>query len=142
LNAPYYPTYESNFPDNNYGRSPLTAAQVGQLAWSNDWRGPSMDICFDRPEMSPGLAKLKNDPAKYNAALEIIRAGKAALEKSPRADMPGFVPCPKDQSRLAKYAERRKIELKNRQAIGEGKKFYEAAELPGTNAAPALTIQR
>jgi len=128
LNAPYYPAYESNFPNNNYGRSPLDAGQTGQLQGISD-----LEICFDRPEMSPGLERIKSDPAKYNAALEAIRAGKAALEKSPRPDMPGFVPSPKDQERLAKYDERRKIELRNREAIRTGKKLYDAvpvAQLP------------
>ncbi len=122
LNAPYYPAYESNFPDNRYGRSPLTDAQTGQLGFSD------MDICFDRPEMSPGLEKIKGDPAKYNAALDIIRAGKATLEKSPRADMPGFVPCARDQERLAKYARQREFEMSNREAIRTDTRHYDSKE--------------
>jgi hypothetical protein len=122
LNAPYYPAYESNFPRNNYGRSPLTGEQSRQLYGISD-----LEICFDRPEMSPGLAKLKNDSAKYTDALKAIGEGKAALEKSPRPDMPGFIPCAKDQERLAKYDERRKIELRNREAIRTGKRVYDAA---------------
>jgi hypothetical protein len=49
------------------------------------------------------------------------------------------VPCPTDQARLAKYDERRRLEGKSRQAIREGKKFYEATEATGTNAATAIT---
>jgi hypothetical protein len=128
LNAPYYPTYDTSFPDGNYGRSP------GGVPGLND-----LEICYDRPEMSPGLAGLKNDPVKYDAALAAIRTAKAVLEKTPRADMPGFVPCPTDQARLAKYDERRRLEGKSRQAIREGKKFYEATEATGTNAATAIT---
>ncbi|MEI6807481.1 MAG: hypothetical protein WCN95_02075 [bacterium] len=125
LNAPYYPSYDSNFPKGAYGRSPGGAPHV------ND-----MDICYDRPEMSPGLERLKNDQVKYKTALEAIRAAKAILEASPRPDMPGFVPCPTDKARLDKYDERRRLEAKSRQAIRDGKKFYEASELPGTNGVP------
>lgn len=125
LNAPYYPSYDSNFPQGAYGRSPGGAPDI------ND-----MDICYDRPEMSPGLEPLKNDQARYNAALEAIRAAKAILESSPRPDMPGFKPCPTDKARLDKYDERRRLEAKSRQAIRDGKKFYEVSELPGTNGVP------
>jgi hypothetical protein len=98
-----------------------------------------MGICFDRPEMSPGLAKLKNDPAKYNIALAIIRAGKATLEKSPRADMPEFAPCQKDREREAKYARQREIEMHQRDAIRTGARFRD----PNTTflAAPTSRLQ-
>jgi hypothetical protein len=39
--------------------------------------------------------------------------------------MTGFVACPADQRREAKYAERRKIESRNRDAIREGEKAYD-----------------
>ena len=32
LNAPYYPTYLSNYPNNLFGRSPLDDAQLARLA--------------------------------------------------------------------------------------------------------------
>ena len=93
-----------------------------------------LEICYDRPEMSPGLERLKNDPAKYKAALDAICAAKVTLEKSPRPDMPGFVPCPTDQARLAKYEARRSIEMKNRQAIRDGTKSYERTDAIGESA--------
>jgi hypothetical protein len=39
--------------------------------------------------------------------------------------MPGFVPCPEDQRREAKYAERRRIEQQNRDAIADRKRVYD-----------------
>ena len=76
INAPYYPSYATNFPDNPYGRSPLTNAQTDQLKKLGI---SDMAVSFDRPEMSPGLAKFqdKMDP-KYKEALAIIQAGKEA----------------------------------------------------------------
>jgi hypothetical protein len=50
-------------------------------------------ISFDRPELSPCLKKLDKNSAEYKEALAIIQAGKAQLEKLPRGDMDGFVPC-------------------------------------------------
>ena len=38
LNAPYYPAYESNFPDNNYGRSPLAEDKPDSCRGSATWR--------------------------------------------------------------------------------------------------------
>ena len=49
------------------------------------------------------------------------------LEKRPRADMEGFVPCPADQKREEKYARRRSIELRNRAAIRNNEKVYDSA---------------
>ncbi|MEI7836916.1 MAG: hypothetical protein WCK05_10970 [Planctomycetota bacterium] len=124
LNAVYYPTYGTNFPDNNYGRSPLTVAQQGELA---SLGVGDMDVCFDRPEMSPPLERIRGDNARYARALAIIRAGKDTLAKNPRADMPGFTLCETDRNREAKYARREQLERQNRQAIREGRKFYDPA---------------
>jgi hypothetical protein len=76
--------------------------------------------------MSPGLAKFqdKTDP-KYKEALRTIQAGKEMLRSSPRADMPGFVPCATDQKRDEKYRLRAAVELRNRAAIREGRKVYD-----------------
>ena len=83
-------------------------------------------LSFDRPELSPCLAKLTDkDAPGYLAALAIIKAGKAMLEQCPEADQPGFVPCATDQRREAKYAARRLLELRNRQAIKNGIKVYD-----------------
>ena len=123
INAPYYPSYATNFPDHPYGRSPLTNAQTDRLKALGIG---DLTVCFDRPEMSPGLAKFKdkNDPL-YREALSIIQAGKETLTRSPRADMPGFVPCALDQRRDEKYRQRLEVEMQNRAAIREGKKVYD-----------------
>ena len=43
----------------------------------------------------------------------------------PRADMDGFIACEKDRQRIEKYDLRAQIELKNREAIREGRKLYD-----------------
>ena len=134
INAPYYPSYYSAYPHHPGGRSPLDREQVqrlGKLTGVNfgpeehfsSSTGPH--VSFDRPELSPCLAKLKADPAKHDAALAIIRAGQAMLEERPRADMTGFQPCEVDQRRERKYARRRKVEAQTRFAIRGGKKVYD-----------------
>jgi hypothetical protein len=140
INAPYYPSYYSAYPRHPGGRSPLDGNQLkrlGQLTGIDFNRenvfsrnsGPH--ISFDRPELSPCLARFKdkNDP-RYREALAIIQAGKAMLAKRPRADMPGFVPCEADRRREAKYTRRRQIELRNRLAVRAGEKAYEKPPRP------------
>jgi len=56
-------------------------------------------ISFDRPEMSPCLTRLKDQPKKYAKALAIIRLGQHRLKECPHADMPGFVPWKRDLRR-------------------------------------------
>jgi len=123
INAPYYPSYATNFPDNPYGRSPLTNAQTARLKVLGI---SDLAVSFDRPELSPGLDKFKdrNDPL-YKEALALIQAGKETLVQSPRPDMPGFVPCALDQKRDEKYRRRLEAELTNRTAIREGKRAYD-----------------
>ncbi|NQT53634.1 hypothetical protein HQ576_16370, partial [bacterium] len=134
INAPYYPHYYSAYPHHPGGRSPLNGKQVkrlGALTGVNFEReghfssstGPH--VSFDRPELSPCLAKAKADAAKYNEALAIIRAGQAMLARRPRADMPGFRPCEADQRRERKYAMRQRVEARNREAIRNGRKVYD-----------------
>ena len=135
VNAVYYPHYASAYPNSLTGRCPLDAGQIARLgqltgvpfgdlrSYSGN-RGPQ--ISLDRPEFSPCLAKFqdKADP-NYVEALAIIRAGQQMLAERPRADMPGFQPCEVDQRREAKYALRRQIELRNRDAIRRGDRTYE-----------------
>ncbi len=76
--------------------------------------------------MSPCLTKFTDrSAAEYREALSIIRHGQQRLAERPRADMPGFRPCEKDQQREAKYARRAQIERRNREAIRTGKKVYD-----------------
>ncbi|MCX6909556.1 MAG: hypothetical protein NTY01_16145, partial [Verrucomicrobia bacterium] len=135
LNAPYYPTYASSYPANLAGRSPLDDKQLARLEeltgvpfrkdiHCGQNRGPQ--ITFDRPELSPCLAKFadKNDPRRQEA-IAIIQAGKETLAKRSRGDAAGFQACEVDQKRDDKYASRQQIEARNRAAIREGKKVYD-----------------
>ena len=140
INAPYYPSYYSAYPNHPGGRSPLDDRQLGRLGQLtgvdfgrentfSSSTGPH--VSFDRPELSPCLAKFKDkgDP-KYREALAIIQAGKDMLAKRPRADMPGFVPCEADQRREEKHRRRRQIELGNREAIRKGGKACDERQEP------------
>jgi hypothetical protein len=83
-------------------------------------------VNFDRPALSPCLARFadKSDPG-YREALAIIEAGRQTLARRPRADMSGFQPCEVDCRREAKYAARRRIEARNREAIRRGTTVYD-----------------
>lgn len=133
VNAPYYPTYYSAYPLNTGGRSPLNHAQLGQLrnltgincapdSWQSN-NGPW--ISFDRPELSPCLAKLDKSSGAYKEALAIIESGKEALSKQPRGDTLEFTPCEKDQRSEGFYNKRLDIERENRRAIRDGRKNYD-----------------
>ncbi len=135
LNGVYYATYSCAYPNSLTGRCPLDPGQLGRLAKltglnlgaaRNHSGNPGPQVSFDRPELSPCLARFKdkNDPA-YKEALSIIQSGKEMLAKHPRADMPGFQPCEVDNRREQKYADRRRIEARNREAIHAGKKAYD-----------------
>ncbi len=106
LNTSYYGAYSSNFPDNPYGRCPLTFAQTDRLD-ALTGKGPSVKssggplrvgpvaatgVNFTRPELSPCLSAFsdKADP-KYAEALALIKAGRRALYETTREDMPNFV---------------------------------------------------
>jgi hypothetical protein len=134
LNGPYYPEYESAYPNNPVGRCPLTQQQIGKLGKltgarfvTSHGRGKRAQIAFDRPELSPCLQKLKEDSPQYKEALAIIQAGKDMLKKTPRADMDGFKPCPDHARRLAKYHRLSDLEAANRKAILTGAKHYDPA---------------
>ncbi|MHC4521358.1 MAG: HzsA-related protein, partial [Planctomycetota bacterium] len=135
INATYYPRYDSAYPQNLAGRSPLnkeqikrltelTGAPLAKLARHNSNLGPQ--VSFDRPEVSPCLTKIEdpNSPA-YAEALAIIQAGKAMLAQRPRADMVDFEACPIDQQRERKYVQQQQLEAANRQAIRENTRRYD-----------------
>jgi len=134
INAPYYPTYDSAYPNNMGGRSPLDDAQMrrlGQLTgvnWDKEVNFGSNTgpwVSFDRPEVSPCLAKLSKDSPQYKEALALIQTGKERLEQRPRGDVPDFQPCDKDAQREAFYQERQRIERRNREAIRLGAKVFD-----------------
>jgi hypothetical protein len=135
LNGVYYPRYESAYPDNPAGRSPLTAGELERLeeltgidfAGLNGFQrklGPQ--ISFERPELSPCLSIIKFRKA-YGEALEIIKRGQRRLLETPRADMNGFIPCEQHLIQLKKYEALSGLELSNRKAINEGEKHYDPA---------------
>jgi len=151
LNAPYYATYNCAHPESVSGRCPLTRPQLARLcslvgppfewrdegsAFNNFGSSPGVMVSFDRPELSPCLARFKDrsDP-KYAEALALIQAGKDLLARRPEADRPGFTPCAEDQRRELKYAERRRIEQRNREAIRFGRRLYDEPP-PETNRRP------
>ena len=137
LNAPYYPTFASAYPDNLAGRSPLddkqlarleqlTGVPLRKLAGHGENRGPQ--ISFDRPELSPCLSKpADKTDAKYEEALALIRAGSEALAKRPEADSPGFTACATDQWREQKYQVRQEQERRSRAALRSGEKIYDSS---------------
>ena len=132
INAPYYPSYASSYPQNLYGRCPLDNQQLGALGKlvGKDVVGEPHEIMitFTRPELSPCLAALKDagDP-KYRDALAIIEAGKAMLAKRPRMDMPGSRLEGIEAEREAKYQRLAAQESAAREAILAGRKVYDAA---------------
>ena len=141
LNGPYYPTYNCAHPQSVSGRCPLTRPQLARLCelvgppwiWQDEGSpmnsfgaSPGVMVSFDRPELSPCLTAFSDhSDSKYHEALALIRAGQAELAQNPEADRPGFIPCPEDQRREAKYAARRGIEQRFREAIRTGDKLYD-----------------
>ncbi len=137
INAPYYPTYASAFPDNLTGRCPIDPAGIQrlteltgvlfvELASFGACKGPQ--ISFDRPELSPCLAAIAGGSAgALEEALAIIRRGAEALAASPRGDSlaEGIAMCPTDRQREAFYQERRKAEAEARQALSAGTRVYD-----------------
>jgi len=127
--------YETAYPDNLAGRSPLddaqlqrltelTGVQFAELAAFDRSLGP--EVSFDRPELSPCLSAFADTTiTAYREALAIIEAGRKKLSETPRADMDGFRPCIIDKLRNDKYLMRRQIELRNREAIRNGVKVYD-----------------
>ena len=131
LNAPYYSTYASAWDRGAAGRGPLDGGEVNRLKSLTGkgirlGHGAAPMISFDRPELSPILADVeKRNPAAYSEALALIETGRQRLTEKPRADMPGFAPCPTDQARLDKYARLQNHQQRIRAAIRAGKKVHD-----------------
>ena len=135
ISGPYYPDYGCAYPDNLVGRSPLDnaqAARLGKLTGVNfaglasysENRGAQ--VSFDRPELSPCLARLGDTTSpEYREALSIIRAGQAALAQRPRNDMPGFRYCPEHERRQKRYDRLRADEGRRRLAIASGRRLHD-----------------
>ncbi|MCK5878910.1 MAG: hypothetical protein KAH24_03975, partial [Holophagae bacterium] len=134
LNGPYYPDYDSAYPLNLAGRSPLDHKQLkrlGELTGLNFFgmashhgnKGAMMS--FERPELSPCLKKLKKGSAEYKEALSIIQAGQENLKKKPRIEMENFIAAPYALERQEFYRQRKEHEKKVRKAIRDGEKIYD-----------------
>ncbi|MBD3177636.1 MAG: hypothetical protein GF320_20890, partial [Armatimonadia bacterium] len=137
LNGPYYPTYASAYPDNLFGRSPLTnlqLARLGELSGVNllDWNAGTAHghlVDFGQPEKSLLLDRIGDaSPEARAEALAIIREGRKALLARPRADMEGFELVGIEADRQAKYELRAEWERAAREAILEGTRFFAGAE--------------
>jgi hypothetical protein len=138
LNGVYYPYYESAYPDNPAGRSPLTKKELEELykltginvlKLNGQHREIGAQIAFERPELSPCLIDLDEESEKYKKALAMIQLGQQRLKETPRADMDGFLPCEKDRQANAKYDALQKCEVERRKAILEGRKVYDIKAL-------------
>jgi len=138
LNAPYYPRYDCAYPDNLAGRCPLDNKQLNRLAeltgvpfskLADHTKNSGPQISFDRPHQSPCLTRFGNtdDPACIEA-LAIIESGRRMLAQRPRADMPDFEACGKDQQRQRDYVMRQETETLNRLAIRNGRKLYDSSQ--------------
>jgi hypothetical protein len=108
LNAPYYPSYASSYPNNLFGRAPLDDEQLDRLGKLTGLKFKDQknvtQISFDRPELSPCLKSIADKHSfEYREALAIIEQGAANLARLPRPDMPGFAPTDEDLTRLNKY---------------------------------------
>ncbi len=135
LNAVFYGSFASAYPENRGGRSPLSPAEEDSLSkltgtdvskqyahYSN--KGPL--ISFDRPSVSPVLSGLQPGDKNYKEALSIIEKGKERLLYNPPSDMPGFEITqennPADRWHEDMYRYLRWIEMRNRKAIREAKR--------------------
>lgn len=134
LNGPYYPYYETAYPDNLAGRAPLSRNQVRKLSertgvpfteLAHHARNRGPQVSFERPERSPCLQDLDPASEAYREAVAIIAAGGAQLRKTPGADLPGFLPAERDAQYLKRYALQEARELGIRNAICAGERVYD-----------------
>ena len=135
INAVYYPVYESAYPANLAGRSPLDDNELKELTALtgtdfikiNDFRrtvGPQ--ISFERPELSPCLDPIRYDQAKYLKAVEIITLGGDRLKVKPNGGtVENFIACEKDRERLIFYDWRMQEEYRFMEARNQSIKAYD-----------------
>ena len=136
LNTSYYGTYACNFPNNPYGRCPLTFAQIDRLAAltgagvavkaKGAVEGPEAGtgINFTRPELSLCLKGFPDtsDP-KYIEALALIREGRRVLYETTRADMTNFaLRNPVDLARRQRERDMRVRAERVKAALAEGRR--------------------
>ena len=97
INAPYYGSYQSVYPENPFGRSPLTGSELSRLA---ELTGVPVDaknvgaelrgsqVSFTRPELSLCLRGVDPGDSRCREALAIIQKGAERLARRPREDQP------------------------------------------------------
>ena len=135
VNGVYYPVYESAFDSTLAGRSPLSDDEINELekltgisfkSLNNHNRPISAQISFERPEESPFLDKIRDDKARYDSAIAIIKAGHERLSATPRGDIESeLIPCYRNREQLKRYMERLAIEKANNFAIKENKIYLD-----------------
>jgi len=143
LNAPYYPSDDTNYPNNPGGRSPLKPGEVKRLAelggctiTSKHWplmitvrEYPFELVSFDRPELSPILAKLDKNSKEYAEALGLIKEGAKRLKASPRPDMAGFKPSQQGTAHDIRREKLFMLESCARKAIENSERFKDPDKL-------------
>ncbi|MGL4943314.1 MAG: hypothetical protein ACRC46_09000 [Thermoguttaceae bacterium] len=129
INAPYYPTYASAYPNNRFGRAPLDEAKLKRL---QELCGVDLTwtVSFTRPERSLALAKWstpqERESSEYREALAIIEEGAANLARQGRGDHHDFkLVVPSEIEQQKKYERLAEVERRMRDAVTSGKKLYE-----------------
>jgi hypothetical protein len=134
INAPYYPTYGTSYREGRYGRCPISLDEMKRLqtlTGAHEWE-VTFGVSFDRPELSPCLARLVKDgdldaarrTPEYQEALAIIRRGAEALARQDRGEDPNWEPTdPIEVAQQAKYLRFAEREKKVRQAILNGERL-------------------
>ena len=146
INAPYYPYYGSSYRDHDYGRSPISTGalrRLMELTGENRW-DISLDISFDRPEVSPCLTKISN-PEEREEALAILNAGKETLIVRDRGEsLEWKATDPTEIAQEKKYQESVYRQEVVRRAILENRKVFDKdfagpqlQDSPPVNSAPA-----
>ena len=127
INAPYYPYYGSSYRDHDYGRSPVSTGalrRLMELTGENRWE-ITLDVSFDRPEISPCLAKI-GDPARRDEAVAILNEGKEALAVRDRGESPEWEATdPVEIAQEKKYQESVYRQEAVRRAILENRKVFD-----------------
>jgi cytochrome c553 len=134
INAPYYPTYYTAYPNNRFGRSPLSDEElkrIEELTGGNPlWNlsvhamasGADWGISFTHPERSPILATASDK----EAVLTILREGAERLKLLPRGESCEFRPVdPLDVRRADKYDSLQKLLDAMRHAEISGNRLYD-----------------
>ncbi|MDO5580099.1 MAG: hypothetical protein Q4G69_03115 [Planctomycetia bacterium] len=141
INAPYYPTYSSAYPNTRFGRAVLSKDQIARLEQLTEIKclksqqGRSLEsldfaVWFTRPEMSPCLNRwnspeLRKSP-EYKEALSIIESGKAKIAAQSRGEDEEIqLAAPIDIARQNRYERMQQREQAVRKGILEQKPVFD-----------------